>query len=386
MEVVETVERVGGGGNAVLVLVRHEATGLTEWRFAADHPEKAPAPAGARRGGSLKAKARKANGAEADEGALEQAKIDAMHRMWLQVGKPATWIYWATDNIEIAIGRALDARNFVIIDDFLQPEMTAAIAREVAAARAAGLLAPGALAGGRNGTNLTYVHTGVRGDEVGWFDGDERCWNQLPLYFSRLRALVSLLRENRRSRHVSGVGHFSRAMVACYPGNGAAYRRHCDNACDAGKGERCNGRRLTAVFYLNRDWKPQHGGQLRIFPPNDAHGSEPVAEVAPLAGRLLLFLSDHRCPHEVLPSHVMRYAVTVWFFDDDEYERAQRCGHAVVEGGEAQAGAAAAQTVDELERQRIRSEIAKFEKQLGGRASIVRGDGGVADACGDGGG
>jgi hypothetical protein len=29
--------------------------------------------------------------------------------------------------------------------------------------------------------------------------------------------------------------------------------------------------------------------------------------------RLLLFFSDTRCPHEVMPSHEYRYAVTTWY-------------------------------------------------------------------------
>ena len=72
-----------------------------------------------------------------------------------------------------------------------------------------------------------------------------------------------------------------------------------------------------------------------------------VCDVPPLADRLVLFLSDYSVPHEVssteltyrvarilssrvacepcpqvLPSHAERYAITLWFFDADERERA----------------------------------------------------------------
>ena len=56
-----------------------------------------------------------------------------------------------------------------------------------------------------------------------------------------------------------------------------------------------------------------------------------VRDVAPLDGRLVLFWSDSRCPHEVLPAHRERYAVSVWFSDaeavaaDAAKERA-KCG------------------------------------------------------------
>ena len=37
--------------------------------------------------------------------------------------------------------------------------------------------------------------------------------------------------------------------------------------------------------------------------------------MAPLDGRLLLFWSDSRVPHEVLPTFKDRYAVSVWYSD-----------------------------------------------------------------------
>merc|ERR1712107_949513 len=43
-----------------------------------------------------------------------------------------------------------------------------------------------------------------------------------------------------------------------------------------------------------------------------------VCDVAPLNGRLLLFYSDNRCPHEVRPIYGdrPRYATTFWYHDD----------------------------------------------------------------------
>jgi hypothetical protein len=40
---------------------------------------------------------------------------------------------------------------------------------------------------------------------------------------------------------------------------------------------------------------------------------EPAAVVEPVGDRLLLFWSDRRCPHCVMPSHAHRYAVTTWY-------------------------------------------------------------------------
>lgn len=44
-----------------------------------------------------------------------------------------------------------------------------------------------------------------------------------------------------------GVKDRSLAMLAHYPGNGSHYVRHCDNHCNSGEGDECNGRRVTAI-------------------------------------------------------------------------------------------------------------------------------------------
>ena len=54
----------------------------------------------------------------------------------------------------------------------------------------------------------------------------------------------------------------------------------------------------------------------------------PLCDVAPLADRLVLFYSDYRVPHEVLPAHHERLAITLWYFDADEHARAHAKGQA----------------------------------------------------------
>jgi hypoxia-inducible factor (prolyl hydroxylase) len=44
------------------------------------------------------------------------------------------------------------------------------------------------------------------------------------------------------------------------------------------------------------------GGVLRLYP----HGGEAYVDIEPILDRLVLFWSDRRNPHEVLPAHTTR--------------------------------------------------------------------------------
>ncbi|DBA97947.1 TPA: hypothetical protein ACH3X3_012789 [Trebouxia sp. C0006] len=68
--------------------------------------------------------------------------------------------------------------------------------------------------------------------------------------------------------------------LQCNAGKGGCFPLHYDSD------EQVDGRRVTAIFYLNTDWQPSHGGQLQLFPFPDS----PV-EIAPIADRLVLFSS-----------------------------------------------------------------------------------------------
>ena len=61
-------------------------------------------------------------------------------------------------------------------------------------------------------------------------------------------------------------------------------------------------------------------------PRADAATARPSARIAPLANRLMLFYADVRVPHEVLPSYADRFAVTVWYYDTAEVQRAATKG------------------------------------------------------------
>ena len=264
--------------------------------------------------------------------------------------------------------------SFVVVDNFLSQSSFVALRDEVAAVKTAGHLQASELAGGPSGSSTAYTLSALRGDHIGWFDGGEaHTWPRDTLrgYLLEIDALMGKLRQLPQLPQLASVVQRSRAMVACYPGGGARYRRHCDNACSASVGERCNGRRLTAILYANEDWVPSDGGALRLYEPFDPDAAEATlrelrewvaahkagtvdedevarvlpelraklkavslddgparCDVAPLANRLVLFFSDYAVPHEVLPAFRERLAVTVWYFDEPEHERALATGEA----------------------------------------------------------
>eukprot|EP00911_Craspedida_sp_UC1_P001784 UC1_evm1s1361 len=150
----------------------------------------------------------------------------------------------------------------------------------------------------------------------------------------------------------------SSAMAAVYPGGGARYVRHVDNP----GGAKSNGRVLTILLYLNPEWRPGHGGQLRLFPSAaTAAAAAAVAEremklrqedsekagvevekgqteemkegggvlIDPIYNRLVGFYADARTPHEVTPAHAARAALSVWYSDSLERAKALVSGMAV---------------------------------------------------------
>lgn len=102
----------------------------------------------------------------------------------------------------------------------------------------------------------------------------------------------------------------SDAMLAVYPGNGSRFQAHVDNTSQ-------DGRKLTVLTYLNPDWTPCCGGQLRLH-----FDRCPSKDIFPIAGRLVLFYAD-QVKHEVRPTwDKARVAITVWYYSKNERKAA----------------------------------------------------------------
>ena len=85
-------------------------------------------------------------------------------------------------------------------------------------------------------------------------------------------------------------------------------------------------RRGTADFLhsyaiSNPEWLPDDGGMLRLHRPDD--GS--YVDVEPLLDQAVVFWSDARTPHEVLPANKPRWAVSAWYHHE-EAKPERTCG------------------------------------------------------------
>ncbi|XP_030011161.1 egl nine homolog 1 isoform X1 [Sphaeramia orbicularis] len=199
----------------------------------------------------------------------------------------------------------MDKHGICVVDNFLGAEVGAGVLDNVKALHKTGKFTDGQLVSQKSDSSKD-----IRGDKITWIEGRESGCDKIRFLMSRMDDLI---------RHCNGkLGNYTingrtKAMVACYPGNGTGYVRHVDNPNG-------DGRCVTCIYYLNKDWNAkEHGGLLRIFP----EGKAQFADIEPKFDRLLLFWSDRRNPHEVQPAFATRYAITVWYFDADERARAK---------------------------------------------------------------
>ncbi|MEO5914215.1 MAG: 2OG-Fe(II) oxygenase [Luteolibacter sp.] len=94
-------------------------------------------------------------------------------------------------------------------------------------------------------------------------------------------------------------GHF-----AIYP-EGAFYKAHLDR--HSGTSDRI----VTVILYLNPDWKPGDGGELKLWTTVGDRDGEFVL-IEPRMGTLVCFMAGDFW-HEVLPANKSRLSITGWF-------------------------------------------------------------------------
>ncbi|MEK7831994.1 MAG: 2OG-Fe(II) oxygenase [Acidobacteriota bacterium] len=180
-------------------------------------------------------------------------------------------------------------RGWTVVSDFLPPETVAALRGEAEELwqqsdfRKAGT--------GRLGGYA--VRPEIRSDYIHWLDEQQPTEAQ-----SLYRAAIEELRQDLNRELFVSLATYE-AHFAVYPA-GASYQKHLDRFSNADE------RTLSCSFYLNENWREEHGGQMRLYLPNS------YVDVLPTAGTCVLFRSDTFF-HEVLPATQTRFSLTGWF-------------------------------------------------------------------------
>jgi SM-20-related protein len=136
------------------------------------------------------------------------------------------------------------------------------------------------------------VESSIRGDFIYWLD------QQKDREVGALFALFDEVMQNLRQYLFISLSDYE-FHFALYPPK-TRYEKHLDQF--QGK----NNRVISMLIYLNEDWKPGDGGELKVYQKD---GSEVLIE--PLAKRLVLFRSDS-VVHEVMLTNTDRKSLTGW--------------------------------------------------------------------------
>lgn len=135
----------------------------------------------------------------------------------------------------------------------------------------------------------------IRGDYIKWID-PEHALPPVQLFLNKINDLRDYL--NRTC--FLGIKDYETHFTIYPPGS--FYKRHLDQFKSDGA------RKISFICYLNKNWQPGDGGELRLH----LNGEE--KDIAPTAGKLACFRSEI-IEHEVLLAKKDRYSLTGWMLN-----------------------------------------------------------------------
>lgn len=192
-------------------------------------------------------------------------------------------------------------QGFCVMDNFLDDAICSELSAEADVLKQSSVMKEAGI-----GREQMALNKNIRGDSIYWLDESDAS-NAQQMYFQQMERLRLSLNEHLY------LGVFGlESHLATYP-IGTFYKKHLD--CFASQDQTKPQRKISCIVYLNHNWHEADGGQLRLYlnTVNDLD-QEKFIDVAPLAGRAVVFLSDTYY-HEVLPANRERKSLTGWFFN-----------------------------------------------------------------------
>jgi len=199
---------------------------------------------------------------------------------------------------------ALTSKGYVVIENFLPETLQEGLRQDVRSLRNQDRFSVAKI--GQDSTNT--LNTKIRVAET-CFLGRNKLSDSPNASRSQLYDILDLIRRDLPQPLDNALSEF---LYAYYP-SGGFYRRHRD----AIPGSASILRKYSLLLYLNKDWKEEDKGKLRMH--MDSGGDElptdqepNFMDVAPKGGTLVLFDSA-QVPHEVLDTQAERVAIVGWF-------------------------------------------------------------------------
>lgn len=182
-------------------------------------------------------------------------------------------------------------QGYCIVDNYLDISCLRSLQTHVHALYSNGALSQSKI--GRQQT--TALNPKIRNDEIFWLD-ENSTHESISSYFRAINDLKMHLNQTL----FLGLMRYEAHFAAYQPGS--FYKKHVDQF------KSNQDRKISCVYYLNSEWKPEFGGELVLYDQEDAV----VERIIPTANRFVCFKSD--MPHEVLTvNYQIRHSIAGWF-------------------------------------------------------------------------
>lgn len=189
----------------------------------------------------------------------------------------------------------LATHGYAILPHFVPNSLVRQLAQRAKSLQRAGILRDASV-----GKHI-LLNTAIRGDSTYWLDENSPHVAEQG-YFTLMNSVKNQINRALYLGLDTLESHF-----ALYP-IGSFYKTHLDQfKTDIYKHDDL--RKLSCIIYLNEDWHPDDGGELRVY--SDFERGQFV-DISPEGGTLVAFLSE-QFYHEVLPAKHERLSLTGWF-------------------------------------------------------------------------